>query len=135
MPKFGDDDFFINEDDDKSLQLSIVEDAMVKVLDEIQELAISLKENLSYGEYNDFSHNLSKISSSLNLLIEIDQLNNDDTLSDEEKLEAIESVKPQIGVMTLEKLAELKTTYTTSEEEIKDDNNGSDDNNDNSLDF
>lgn len=118
-----DDDFFLNDDDlAADNQLSIVDEAKIKLAKEIEKVAKDLEENINYNEKSDSENNLRILSNHLTALIsmfEIDTFN----LSDEEVQERIDEVIKQTTQLTFANIDDvIPEMEESTDTEISDDN-------------
>lgn len=114
-----DDDFFLSDDDlGKDNQLSIVDDAKIKVLEEIKKSAHDIIENIKFNEKSDSVANLRILSGLVSSLTDLFGVNSDN-LADEEVQDLIDNV--------LKATTEL--TFSNIDEIIKEDEENQSDNN------
>lgn len=118
-----DDDFFLNDDDlAADNQLSIVDEAKIKLAKEIEKVAKDLEENINYNEKSDSENNLRILSNHLTALIsmfEIDTFN----LSDEEIQERIDEVIKQTTQLTFANIDDvIPEMEESTDTEVSDDN-------------
>lgn len=118
-----DDDFFLNDDDlAADNQLSIVDEAKIKLAKEIEKVAKDLEENINYNEKSDSENNLKILSNHLTALIsmfEIDTFN----LSDEEIQERIDEVIKQTTQLTFANIDDvIPEMEESTDTQVSDDN-------------
>lgn len=118
-----DDDFFLNDDDlAADNQLSIVDEAKIKLAKEIEKVAKDLEENIKYNEKSDSENNLKILSNHLTALIsmfEIDTFN----LSDEEIQERIDEVIKQTTQLTFANIDDvIPEMEESTDTQVSDDN-------------
>lgn len=81
---------FSDEEFAKDNQLTIIDEARKKLLDNIEKTAKEAKTNLKYNEASDFASNLNIISQNMSALISLDDI--DENLPDEEVQERIDKI-------------------------------------------
>lgn len=105
-----DDEFFINDDElAQDHQLTLLDEAKMKVLKYIEDLVPEMKSNLEFSELGNYQSNLQILSSQISILIELESA--DENLSEEEMEELIDA--------TFKKTTEL--TYANLDDIIPDD--------------
>lgn len=102
-----DDDFFLSDDDlGKDNQLSIVDDAKIKVLEEIKKSAHDIIENIKFNEKSDSVSNLRILSGLVGSLTDLFGVNSDD-LADEEVQALIDNVLKATTELTFSNIDEI----------------------------
>lgn len=121
-----DDDFFLDDGElgDES-QLSIVDEAKLKILETIESKIKEAKDNINFFERSEFQTNFSIISRYVGAIIDIERLEeNDENLSDEEIIERIEEIELTAKELSFNDLKE----YNNKDNKIEfDKNDDSDD--------
>lgn len=131
MPDFDDEDFFLDDDDlAADYQLTILDEAKLKVIDFILESASELKNNINYTEKQNFSANLSSIARRVSMLIDLE---NAESIEDEDKLsEKIDEIMRSCTEITYSNMDNVIPDISGS---VDIEDNSSSDDDDNSLDF
>ena len=102
-----DDEFFLNDDElAADNQLSIVDDAKLKVLNYIIKVATEAKDNIKFNETTDASSNISLLSKQMSALISLDSEELEE-LSDEELYERVEAILRSTTELTLSNIDDV----------------------------
>lgn len=130
-----DDEFFINDDDlAADNQLSIVDDAKLKVLEYIIKVATEAKDNIKFNESTDASSNISLLSKQMSALISLDSEELEE-LSDEELYERVEAILRSTTELTLSNIDDVLPKQEDDFDDSGSTNMNADDDDDSGIDF
>lgn len=118
---YGDDDFFLDDDELSSeSQLSIADEQKIKVLETIKTKIDEAINNLKYSEKEEFKTNFSNIARYVSTIIDIEGMEQDENISEEELLEAIEHIEITVKELSFQDLREIERKTKTVEVETGD---------------
>lgn len=101
------DDFFINDDElAADHQLTLLDEAKIRVLNRIEELTKECKVNLELSEFGDYENNMHIISSQVSILIELQAVDTEN-MSDEDMEEVIDRAFKSTTEITFANLNEI----------------------------
>jgi Fe-S-cluster formation regulator IscX/YfhJ len=111
---FGDDEFELNDDElSAESQMSIADEQKVKVLNNIKTKIDEAISNLNYSEKEEFKTNFSIIARYVSVIIDIENMEQDENISEEELLEAIEAIEITVKELSFQDLKEIESKSKT----------------------
>jgi Fe-S-cluster formation regulator IscX/YfhJ len=111
---FGDDEFELNDDElSAESQMSIADEQKVKVLNNIKTKIEEAISNLNYSEKEEFKTNFSIIARYVSVIIDIENMEQDPDITEEELLEAIESIEITVKELSFQDLKEIENKSKT----------------------
>jgi uncharacterized membrane protein len=121
---FGDDEFELNDDElSAESQLSIADEQKIKILETMKTKITQAIDNLKYSEKEEYKATFAVISRYVGAVIEIEQMEANEEISEEELLEAIEKIELTVKELSFQDLREIEKKNKTVEVEEKDDDN------------
>lgn len=113
---YGDDDFFLDDDElSGESQLSMADEQKIKVLETIKTKIDETIANLKYSEKEEFKTNFSIIARYVSTIIDIEAMEQDENISEEELLEAIEHIEITVKELSFQDLREIERKSKTVE--------------------
>lgn len=120
------DDFFINDDElAADHQLTLIDEAKIRVLNRIEELTKECKVNLELSEFGNYENNMQIISSQVSILIDLQAVDTEN-MSDEEMEEVIDRAFKSTTEITFANLNEILPDEEEESSQLSGDTDGDD---------
>jgi len=119
-----DDEFELNDDElSAESQLSIADEQKIKILETMKTKITQAIDNLKYSEKEEYRATFAVISRYVGAILDIEQMENDEDISEEELLEAIEKIEITVKELSFQDLRDIEKKNKTVEVE-EGDNDG-----------
>jgi len=119
-----DDEFELNDDElSAESQLSIADEQKIKILETMKTKITQAIDNLKYSEKEEYRATFAVISRYVGAILDIEQMENDEEISEEQLLEAIEKIEITVKELSFQDLRDIEKKNKTIEVE-EGDNNG-----------
>ena len=106
---FGDDEFFLDDDELSSeSEMSMADEEKVKILTNIKSKIDEAIKNLKYSEKDEFKTNFSIVSRYITTIIDIQAMEENPEITEEELLEAIENIELTVKELSFNDLKEME---------------------------
>jgi hypothetical protein len=112
----NDDEFELNDDElSAESQLSIADKEKIKILETMKKKIAEAIENLNYSEKEEYKSNMSIIARYVGAILDIEQLEANNEISEEELLDAIEKIEITVKELSFQDLREIEKKNSTAE--------------------
>jgi hypothetical protein len=112
----NDDEFELNDDElSAESQLSIADKEKIKILETMKKKITEAIENLNYSEKEEYKSNMSIIARYVGAILDIEQLEENNEISEEELLDAIEKIEITVKELSFQDLREIEKKNNTAE--------------------
>jgi predicted ATP-dependent protease len=119
-----DDEFELNDDElSAESQLSIADEQKIKILETMKTKITQAIDNLKYSEKEEYRATFAVISRYVGAILDIEQMENDEEISEEQLLEAIEKIEITVKELSFQDLRDIEKKNKTIEVE-EGDNDG-----------
>jgi hypothetical protein len=120
-----DDEFELNDDElSAESQLSIADEQKIKILETMKTKITQAIDNLKYSEKEEYRATFAVISRYVGAILDIEQMENDEEISEEQLLEAIEKIEITVKELSFQDLRDIEKKNKTIE--VEEDNNDDD---------